>query len=105
MKLKKVISLLLVLMLMLSSINVAFANESSREVIKINGYTVTVVADTKDYKKLEILHDDTQKIEILESIKEGTEWKYISTFEGETYYTVTILVKLGKQFTLMSSIN
>jgi len=86
MRSKKVISMVLVLMLMLSSINVAFANESSRKVIKVNGYTVTVVADTIDYKKLEIIHDDTQKIEILESIKEGTEWKYISTVEDEIYY-------------------
>lgn len=86
MRLKKVISIFLVLMLVLSSINVAFANESSRNVIKVNGYTVTVVADTKDYKKLEILHDDIQKIEILESFKEGTEWKYISTVEDEIYY-------------------
>lgn len=86
MRSKKVISIVLVLMLMLSSINVAFANESSRKVIKANGYTVTVVADTIDYKKLEILHDDTQKIEILESIKEGTEWKYISTVEDKIYY-------------------
>lgn len=98
MGLKKVLSMLMVVMLMLSSVKVAFAFEGSRKVIRVNGYTVTVVADTENYQKLEILHDDTQKVEMLESIKEGIEWKYISIVEGEKYY----MEKNGDHFLIFS---
>lgn len=90
MRYNKVITFLLVVVLMLIPVQSISAAENSAKVIRANGYTVKVVAQTDVYQKLEIVNYDTGKIEVLEALKEGSNWKYISTVDGEKYYMESI---------------
>lgn len=39
--------------------------------IDANGYTITVIEDTRNYQKIKIIDNGTQKIETLEAFKKG----------------------------------